>query len=596
MITNVSQAAGPTNVVNSEQKQFVFFGVGSSSQTSQTFTVDQQPFYLSAYNLGSDDVITVQQVYGQGSGTEVASFAPVNGAVTLNQSRTKVRIDHPGRYQLLHSGSSALGTFTVAGGAAVMTSDPIGDLAEALYQIFTTLSGNITVTAPITLTGGGTTQNPYVIGFEAGTVVGSNTITVEGSGTTVDPYVVSINATAPAGSAPPNFVQVQGATPITVTGNGTSATPYIVGLNTTPGGSPPDFVEIHANAPITIAGDGSAGNPYVVSATLASNPQMEALTSNAVAVTPGGLGHIMHVDTGSGGPGNTFGLSQNYSTSTGNNLWGFSITIHDSGSNNCAFGSGINISGNGYNIAIGTNSTCDSTGSLPDLTSACVAIGAGSYSVKGATVVGAYAGSSGLAGTSSVFGFEAGTMIDGGFSTAIGYKAGSVASHAGVYIGANAGIGETHTGIIIINDAGGGNLTATQNNQIVLGTGTQTQLVTAGSIIQGGAISASDERLKEHVEAESNALKTLNKLSPITFMWNQKAVKAANIPINDDEYGKLQHGFIAQEVEDHFPELVEMIDRGVGPYKFLRYERMISILVAAVQELSLEVESLKEKK
>jgi hypothetical protein len=199
MITHASQAAPPTNVVNSEQNQLVYFGVGSTSQTSQTFTVDQQPFYLSAYNLATGDVITVQQVFGQGSGTEVASFAPVNGAVVLTSTRTKVRIDHPGRYQLLHSGPSALGTFTVAGGAMVMTSEPIGDISEALYQTFTTLSGNITVTAPITLSGAGTSADPYDIGISS-----------------------------TAGSAPPNFVEVEGVSPIAVTGNGTAATPYMV--------------------------------------------------------------------------------------------------------------------------------------------------------------------------------------------------------------------------------------------------------------------------------------------------------------------------------------------------------------------------------
>ena len=264
MITNTTPAAAPANVINSEQSQLIYFGVGSVSQTSQTFTVDQQPYYLSAYNLGSDDVITVQQVYGQGSGTEVAPFAPVNGAVTLNQNRTKVRIDHPGRYQLLHTGSSSLGTFTVAGGAAVMTSDPIGDLAAALYQIFTTLGGNITVTAPITLTGAGTTASPYIIGFQAGTVVGSSSVSVTGAGTAVSPYIVSVNASAPAGSAPPNFVEVTATAPITISGDGTSATPYDIGLSTATGASPPNFVRIQTQAPILLSGDGSNGNPYLI--------------------------------------------------------------------------------------------------------------------------------------------------------------------------------------------------------------------------------------------------------------------------------------------------------------------------------------------
>lgn len=131
-LSNTTAAAAPTNVGNSEQSQIIFFGRAGNSQTSQVFTVDQMPFYLSAFNLGGDDTITVQQVYGSGSGVEVGPFAPVHGVVQLTQQRTKVMVDYPGRYQLLHAGSSALGVFTVTGFAASMTSDPISDIAEAL--------------------------------------------------------------------------------------------------------------------------------------------------------------------------------------------------------------------------------------------------------------------------------------------------------------------------------------------------------------------------------------------------------------------------------------------------------------------------------
>jgi hypothetical protein len=131
-LSNTTAAGAPTNIGNSQQSQIILFGATSNSHTSAVFTVDQMPFYLSAFNLGNDDIITVQQVYGSGSGVEVGPFAPVHGAVQLSQNRTKVMVDYPGRYQLLHSGSSALGTFTVTGFAASMTSDPISDIAEAL--------------------------------------------------------------------------------------------------------------------------------------------------------------------------------------------------------------------------------------------------------------------------------------------------------------------------------------------------------------------------------------------------------------------------------------------------------------------------------
>lgn len=200
-LANTTAAAAPTNRGNSEQAEIIYFGRASNSQTSQVFTVDQMPFYLSAFNLGSDDTITVQQVFGQGSGVEVGPFAPIHGAVQLTQQRTKVMVDYPGRYQLVHAGSSALGTFTVTGFAASMTSDPISDIAEALSA-------------------------------SLGSFV--ETIFVEGT------------------------------TPITVTGNGSSATPFDIGLSSSSGASPPDFVKIQTEAPILISGDGSNGNPYQI--------------------------------------------------------------------------------------------------------------------------------------------------------------------------------------------------------------------------------------------------------------------------------------------------------------------------------------------
>jgi hypothetical protein len=193
-LANTTAAAAPTNVGNSEQSQIILFGATSNSQTSGVFTVDQMPFYLSAFNLGSNDVITVQQVYGSGSGVEVGPFAPINGAVQLTQNRTKVMVDYPGRYQLFHTGSSALGTFTVTGFAASMTSDPISDIAEALASSLSYFTGSsppnfvkIETEAPILISGDGSTGNPYLIEpIQAyGIASGTNTYTVNVIGLSV---------------------------------------------------------------------------------------------------------------------------------------------------------------------------------------------------------------------------------------------------------------------------------------------------------------------------------------------------------------------------------------------------------------------------
>lgn len=506
MLTNTTAAAAPSNVINSEQKQLVFFGAGSSSQTSQTFTVDQQPFYLSAFNLATGDIVTVQQVFGQGSGTEVAPFAPVNGAVVLTPTRTKVRIDHPGRYQLLHSGPSALGTFTVAGGAAVMTSDPLGDLAEALFSIFTTLGGNITVTAPITLTGAGTTANPYDIGFEA------------------------------------NFIT--------------------------------------ATLPLAVSGSG----PYNIVADLAANSDIETGTSVITLVDPAGLAHIVNANhstlSARLGVGATAAADAT-AVGDGATASGTAATAIGQGTvanntNSTALGN-LASSGAAGAVALGPSSSAANTDSL--------AVGhSATATANGAAAFGHSASASNATATA----IGASASATGASSTAVG-NAASVTVDNSCAFGGSATAGFANSSAI------GTGTATTQANQVVLGNSSVTQLVTAGSIIAGGAISPSDQRLKKNVESEFESLELINQLAPVTFLWDRGAVLSSKVPMNEDEYGKKQHGLIAQEVEGLLPELIETIDRGSGPYKFVRYDRLIPILIGAIQELSLEVKSLKEK-
>jgi hypothetical protein len=187
-VTNTTPAAAPTNVINSGQAATLMFGPGSTSQTSGVFTVDQNPVFLSAYNLASGDTITIQQVYGPGSGTEFANFAPVMGVVQLTPNLTNFRIDYPGRYRLVHTGPSALGTFTVLGAAAVMSSDSLAGLAQALAAVITNIGTVVTGTAPIVVTASGGTYNVSFAssGSGGGAVTGSLT-EASGAGNILNP-------------------------------------------------------------------------------------------------------------------------------------------------------------------------------------------------------------------------------------------------------------------------------------------------------------------------------------------------------------------------------------------------------------------------
>jgi len=152
MIGNNTPAAGPQELQSTQQVGTVFFGPNSISQTSQTFKVSTAPFFLSAYALQNGDAIAVQQVIGSGSGTETAPFCPVIAQATLTPTLTCLRIDYPGRYQLVHTGPSALGTFTVVGAPQVMASDSLAGLAQGLAAVVSNLGTTVTGTLPIAVT------------------------------------------------------------------------------------------------------------------------------------------------------------------------------------------------------------------------------------------------------------------------------------------------------------------------------------------------------------------------------------------------------------------------------------------------------------
>jgi len=96
----------------------------------------------------------------------------------------------------------------------------------------------------------------------------------------------------------------------------------------------------------------------------------------------------------------------------------------------------------------------------------------------------------------------------------------------------------------------------------------------------------SDARLKENVEDIDVGLSAILALKPRKFDW--KAGKGKDI--------KGDRGFIAQEFEQVFPQLVDEwkdnTSEGEAPYKSVRQD-LIPVLVKAIQELAAEVNALK---
>jgi hypothetical protein len=175
------------------------------------------------------------------------------------------------------------------------------------------------------------------------------------------------------------------------------------------------------------------------------------------------------------------------------------------------------------------------------------------------------------------------------------------AAHS-IFIGFGAGDGDSvdnttdpdDYSILIGNDTDtGGNensialgsfATNTASNQFMIGSTTRpiTSMVLVGNysggsctFAVGGMSCSSDERLKTNIIDLSNTtLQTLQNVRTVTYNWNS------------DSNGPEQIGFIAQNLQQSFPQLVSV---GEGGYLQVNYAGMTPILVEAIRELNLKV-------
>jgi hypothetical protein len=100
--------------------------------------------------------------------------------------------------------------------------------------------------------------------------------------------------------------------------------------------------------------------------------------------------------------------------------------------------------------------------------------------------------------------------------------------------------------------------------------------------------SISDIRVKENIRDLDSGLDKIMALKPRVFDW--KEGKGKDI--------KNDRGFIAQEFQEVFPDLIDEykqeVEEGEEPYKSVRAD-LIPVLVKAIQELKTEIDSLKNQ-
>ena len=103
--------------------------------------------------------------------------------------------------------------------------------------------------------------------------------------------------------------------------------------------------------------------------------------------------------------------------------------------------------------------------------------------------------------------------------------------------------------------------------------------------VDGNIVSPSDVYLKDDIEDLDNKISIkLESLRPTQFTFKSDSSK------------NIHYGFIAQEFEEHFPELVvSKIDKHVANLKAINYLELVPLLVYQIQKMQKEIDELKDK-
>jgi len=165
------------------------------------------------------------------------------------------------------------------------------------------------------------------------------------------------------------------------------------------------------------------------------------------------------------------------------------------------------------------------------------------------------------------------------------------------------------------NSPGGGVIGVLSSVYAILGyydTANSWGVYANGSMYCSGTYQGSDSRLKDIVEPISGGiLDKLANLQPVKYRWKENTDQRESVGDG------IQIGLIAQEVEEHFPELVKEITHNcpinhenledgqfdsscslnheLGTTKTLEYQHLTAVLVEALKEAKTRIETLEAK-
>jgi hypothetical protein len=113
--------------------------------------------------------------------------------------------------------------------------------------------------------------------------------------------------------------------------------------------------------------------------------------------------------------------------------------------------------------------------------------------------------------------------------------------------------------------------------------------ITTYAITSNNYWNASDEKVKENIQPLHSTLSRLMKVNGKTYNFKKLTGENIKMPINTSK----TFGFIAQELKNTFPELVREPDSMNTTYS-VNYVGMIPVLVEAIKEQQIQIDSLKQ--
>lgn len=152
--------------------------------------------------------------------------------------------------------------------------------------------------------------------------------------------------------------------------------------------------------------------------------------------------------------------------------------------------------------------------------------------------------------------------------------------------GLGSGTGTTGN-IQLLNGNVGIGCTAPAYKLHVIGDIASSGTVRSTNVVVVGAITAcSDVRYKTNISPIKNSLKNLMQLQGVNYYW--KTSEYGNMNFTD----KLQIGFIAQDLEKVFPEMVFTDEKG---YKSIDYSRLTPVLVETIKEQQKQITAISNR-